>query len=74
MRKLSRLLAWILCFSMIVSDFSAPVYVTGTEVETEIVETDVATEMAEEEPEAMETETVEEEMEAVETETTEEEL
>ena len=74
MRKLSRLLAWILCFSMIVSDFSVPVYVTGTEVETEIVETDVATEMAEEESKVVETETAEDEMEAVETETAEDEM
>ena len=73
MRKISRLLAWILCFSMIVSDFSASVYVTGTEVETEIVETDVATEMAEKESEIVEAETTDKEPETVETETPEEE-
>ena len=44
MKKLSRLLAWILCFSMIVSDFSAPVYVGATEVELESVVEEVVPE------------------------------
>lgn len=44
MRKTYKFWAWLLCFSMIVSAISAPVYIGATEVETESIVEEVVSE------------------------------